>query len=324
MKNSTSICLGLSCVFFCSVQICHSYEYHPTRETEKIPDAADREISCAGLDAIDIGVERADDDSSKSSDPAKKTHVSSRYMFFTREQIARFLKTEKHKNMLLVHVLKFRTSQPFDLTKFSPFLESLGYKRILVLEDRAFFPIPVLLDETLTDPNIEKKEHVRAAQDQADAVVKTNPVQSVASFAKPQSGISLEPRFYALKNHPAECAEIDEFFHNADKRVEVNKDLSLTICDMEHGGKQLPNAEIFKILKEQPQRNSLSIFFQSPYGVMIPAPSMEVYADGCKQRVREMKPSLDELGYKRIVIYTLDPHHLNPTNGYYLLADFRY
>jgi len=162
MKNSTSIWVGLGCIIICFAQVSyanedHPYYYHETMDSEKFLGVADREINCAGIDAIDIGIDSANHQSFKSIDG--KSHVLVKRMYFTREQIASFLKMEKHKNMIMVHVPKFAAAT-FDLTKFKPFLESLGYKRILVLRDSAFFPIPIELDETMNDPSIEQKQRI--------------------------------------------------------------------------------------------------------------------------------------------------------------------
>jgi hypothetical protein len=162
MKNTISIWVGLGCIIICFAQVSHAiedhpYSYHPTVESEKFLGVADREINCAGIDAIDLGIDSANHQSFKSLDG--KSHVLVKRMFFTREQIASFLKMEKHKSMILVHVAKF-AANTFDMTKFKPFLESLGYKRILVLRDSAFFPMPIELDETMNDPSIEQKPRI--------------------------------------------------------------------------------------------------------------------------------------------------------------------
>ncbi len=56
--------------------------------------------------------------------------------------------------------------------EFRPFLESLGYRRIFVYEDRAFLPLPVVLDEILTDSEIQKLKHLQAAVRLADPTKK--------------------------------------------------------------------------------------------------------------------------------------------------------
>jgi tetratricopeptide (TPR) repeat protein len=66
--------------------------------------------------------------------------------------------------MLVVRVSKFLIGKPCELQDIRPFLESLGYKRLLVIRDAAFFPIPVLLDETMDDPDLEKKEQIKSSQ----------------------------------------------------------------------------------------------------------------------------------------------------------------
>jgi hypothetical protein len=172
MKNLNLICFGLGCFSICSMQMSQAYDYHTTSESEKVAAAADREVNCAGLDAIDIGIELTKEQSSKLL-ATTKTGMWNKPLYFTREQIVRFLKNETHKNKLIVHVEKFVTEESF-MINFRPFLKGLGYKRIMVLRDSAFIPNPVLLDETLDDADIEKKEQLQAMQEQADAVVLTN------------------------------------------------------------------------------------------------------------------------------------------------------
>jgi hypothetical protein len=87
-----------------------------------------------------------------------------------------------------------------------------------------------------------------------------------------KDGLALESRFYDLKTDPAECEEIDEFCHNADKKLEFDKEGNLSICDLKYGHQNLTFEEISQVLRSEPQKRSLMIFFQSPYGLTKPAP----------------------------------------------------
>ena len=157
MNKASLISLFLGCVFIYSANVCSAYEYHASTELEKSKFSMDREINLYGLDCIDIGLHHTQHQTHELA-----PHIWSTTMFFTRDQITLFLQKERHKDMLLVHVSKMRMGEPNYFAKIRPFLESFAYKRILVLEDRAFLPIPVLLDETLNDLDIEQKERIRS------------------------------------------------------------------------------------------------------------------------------------------------------------------
>lgn len=175
--NHARILVCIACVFACSLECAQAYDYRPAAESEKLPEA-DREIRCAGLDAIDIGVKNPPHQGLiVSKDFEEQLSRGGENMYFTREQVTSFLQSERHMNLLIVHVAKFKIGERFELAKIRPFLESLGYKRIFVTGDRAFFPFPVLLDEVLTDSEVAKIEQRSAASEQARPAESGAPIE---------------------------------------------------------------------------------------------------------------------------------------------------
>lgn len=92
---------------------------------------ADRTISCNGLDEIDVGIgeERK----------AGPRFVTSRFQkYFRRSEVHHFLKSEKHKDLLVIWFEKPIMWQGADkvqsiLLEFKNFVSDLGYKRVLIL-----------------------------------------------------------------------------------------------------------------------------------------------------------------------------------------------
>lgn len=100
---------------------------------------ADRTIQCKAVDQIDLGI---------------LSHPKGYSMYFTPNQVKRFLQAEKHKDLLVV--LLQQSIMAADekngqkaLTKLEPFLDTLGYKRVLVLGAHAFGTF-VVLDKKYT------------------------------------------------------------------------------------------------------------------------------------------------------------------------------
>lgn len=162
-KHLWLIFTGLISGSVCALQESYAYAYHQTTEAEKSAWHVDREIGCAGMDAFDIGI-KSIDDVTWSTQSLIPHSMLLQNQYFKRDQISQFLKNEKHKDTLVLHVAKFVSGKAFDVEASKPFLESLGYRRLVVERDVAFFPIPVLLDETLDDADIEKKEQLRLAE----------------------------------------------------------------------------------------------------------------------------------------------------------------
>jgi hypothetical protein len=141
-----------------------------------------------------------------------------------------------------------------------------------------------------------------------------------------QKAQALEPKFYDLKKDSAQCKEIRNFRPDLALQVNGDRKMSMSICnDQKYANKKMSWSEICKILKQEHRLNKLEIFFETPYGVLIPAPPMEDYVKACNRFIQEeFKPELDNLGLSRVLIWTLDIHHLSPIKGYWLLADFKY
>lgn len=139
-----------------------------------------------------------------------------------------------------------------------------------------------------------------------------------------QCAVALEPGFYDSKTNEAECDEISAFSKDS-KRLVLDRDLRMTINNNGWPSESRTWSETFAVLqKEDAHKKKLSIYFRNPYGVLIPKPTLATYVAGCNERVLEMKPGLDKLGYQQIMIFTTDPNYINPFKGYYLLAHFKY
>lgn len=142
-----------------------------------------------------------------------------------------------------------------------------------------------------------------------------------------ESTQAFQSRFYDIKKDNAQCTEIRKFLEAADQRIRVNGYTFLTMSLVGPDGVKHENLswpQVQKILEFEPRRNTLSIFFESPYGLFIPMPSMKEYVRGCKEHVKAFKPGLDKLGFNRILVTTEDIHYYNsPFKGYFVLADIR-
>lgn len=101
-------------------------------EGDKLPkvlqewELADRTIRCRGKDQIDLGI---------TSEPTGEP------LYFSRKQIAHFLKSEKHRNLLVVLFEKpiLASHQEALIAKeLQSVLDESGYKRVLILGAHTF------------------------------------------------------------------------------------------------------------------------------------------------------------------------------------------
>jgi hypothetical protein len=111
-------------------------------------DGPDRTLSCVGLDAIDIGIGTAN--------PSDGGSVSRSPIYFSRAQLAAFLKSEKHKGFLLVWFEKPMNGDAENLSRLisqlKPFLSEVGYDRVRILKAGA------LTNEILYEKTKDGKE----------------------------------------------------------------------------------------------------------------------------------------------------------------------
>jgi hypothetical protein len=133
---------SLVTAFLASVLSCHALEPRfysalsdPRTEISAVFNTAataDRTLRCIGLDEIEVGKGKEP----KAADP----HFATSYFQkgFPRSKVHHFLKSEKHKDLLVIWFEKTIMWQGADkvrsiLLEFKNFVSDLGYKRVLIL-----------------------------------------------------------------------------------------------------------------------------------------------------------------------------------------------
>lgn len=101
--------------------------HHTYAQIKKLMESADRRLFCHFLDQIDIGLYPLGPLEKSNT----KTFIKRRPIYFKRDEIQDFLKQEKHKQLLVACV--YGDMKATELYELNDFLDSLGYRRILVM-----------------------------------------------------------------------------------------------------------------------------------------------------------------------------------------------
>jgi hypothetical protein len=124
-------------------------ENHQTYvEIRKLMESADRQLFCTSLDQIDIGLGPLEN-----SEPNGKGFIRRHRIYFKRDEIQDFLRKEKHKQLLVAGI--YPDMKTNELNELNGFLDSLGYRRILVLRMTSDPGFRILRDTQEVESHLE-------------------------------------------------------------------------------------------------------------------------------------------------------------------------
>lgn len=123
---------ALLCIFLAQPALCFESGFYSQTKTPaawaklwNFMNEADRTLRCKSFNEIDLGIESEDGQT----------------IFFSPRQVKSFLRADKHKETVVVHLYPLAEETSAD--RFERFLTDLGYKRILITRGTALGTIVV-------------------------------------------------------------------------------------------------------------------------------------------------------------------------------------